>query len=219
MITRVDNVELGIGEYRPVLDEDFRRRYASGRDPWTDEPAMQAPVATLLGALPDGPQDVLDIGTGRGRDATALLGAGHRVTGVDLVAPPQWRGLREQWGDRVSMLEGSFLDLELGTRFMGVLDNGCLHHQHPDEHPVFLARMRDLLAPGGTAVVSTFTPDHEHEPSAMWLTSDGRLNYEFSLPDLARLAGGADLRLVDAVRVPRAMLGLAYLVVVLRREA
>ncbi|HEV7805077.1 MAG TPA: methyltransferase domain-containing protein [Solirubrobacteraceae bacterium] len=219
MITRVGNVELGIGDYRPVLDEDFRRRYASGRDPWTDEPAMKAPVATLLAALPAGPHAVLDVGAGRGRDVTALLDAGHRVTGVDLVATPEWPRLREQWGKQVSLLEGSFLDLELPTRFTGVLDNGCLHHQHPDEHPAFLARIRDLLEPGGTAVLSTFTPDHEHEPSALWLTSDGRLNYEFSLLDLSRLAAGAGLRLADAVRVPRELHGLQYLVVALRREA
>jgi SAM-dependent methyltransferase len=180
---------------------------------------MQAPVETLLGAMPATPGHVLDIGTGRGRDATALLSARHRVTGVDLVATPEWPRLRRTWGDRVTMIEGSFLDLELPTRFAGVLDNGCLHHQHPDEHPAYLARIREVLELSGTAVLSTFTPDHQDEPSALWLTPDGRINCEFSLPDLSRLAAGAGLRLDDAIRVPRESLGLQYLVVVLTREA
>lgn len=219
MITRCETVAVGVGDYRPVLDGDFRRRYASGRDPWTDEPAMQAPARTLIGALPAGAHELLDVGAGRGRDATVLLSAGHRVTGVDLVATPEWPRLELEWGDRVTMVEGSFLDLDLATRFAGVLDNGCMHHQHPDEHVAYLARIRDLLEPAGIAVLSTFTPDHDHEPSAMWLTSDGRVNCEFSLPDLSRLAAAAGLRVDDAIHVPRESLGLRYLVVVLRRGA
>jgi SAM-dependent methyltransferase len=219
MITRCDNVELDVDDYRAVLADDFRRRYASGRDPWTDEPAMRAPADTLLRALPAGSQRVLDVGTGRGRDASALLAAGHDVIGVDVAATMEWPALRRAWGDRLTLVEGSFMELELPTGLTGVLDNGCMHHQHPDEHAAYLARIRDLLGPDGIVVLSTFTPDLEREPSAMWLTADGRVNCEFSLPDLARLAATAGLRVDEAIRVPREPLGLQYLVVVLRRGA
>ncbi|EEH25624.1 1,6-didemethyltoxoflavin N1-methyltransferase, partial [Burkholderia pseudomallei] len=135
-------------EYAAVLRSDFVSSYHDGRDVWTDEAAMR-PASAILHAHLGRPADVLDAGAGRGRDTAYFLEQGHRVTAVDLVEPPEWAQLAQRWGERVHFVARPVSELDGEARFDGALDNGCLHHQHPDAYGAYLARIHALLRPDG----------------------------------------------------------------------
>jgi SAM-dependent methyltransferase len=61
----------------PSYDADVQRpeRFAADQETWSK---------IWNDALPAGPLDVLDVGTGSGQVAMVLAGLGHRVTGIDL---------------------------------------------------------------------------------------------------------------------------------------
>jgi SAM-dependent methyltransferase len=202
--------------YRQVLDTAFAARYRHGRDSWTEEPAMRR---VLDAVLPDLVADshVLDVGAGRGRDTVALLAAGHRVTAVDLVAVPEWDAIVRHWGERVRFHAGNVVDLDVHGEFDAVLDNGCLHHQHPDDYDRYLATLRRALRPGGLLAVSFFVLTADARTGVLHVEEDGRLAYEFTVPEAVTLIATAGFRVVGQRRVPRSRPDRAYLVVVARR--
>jgi len=217
MITRVSNLEVDANAYTRQLVDSFRERYQCGRDSWTEEPAMARVAEILLASLPPGPHRVLDVGTGRGRDVELFLRAGHQATGLDIVSVPEWQALRERWGTAVTLVESPFTAFRCDLPFTAVLDNGCFHHQHPSEYATYLAHMRDLMDPGALALFSVFTPDEETEPGAMFLTSEGRINREFSALQLVTLAEQAGFEAVSSHRLRRGDTPLHYLATLFRR--
>jgi SAM-dependent methyltransferase len=204
-------------KYAHTLRRAFAERYASGRDFWTREPAMRTPVEILCRALAGRPdQHVLDVGTGRGPDAVALLQAGHRVTGIDIVGgTPEWRVIRGRWGERVRLLETGLLDLPAEAAFDAALDNGCLHHQHPDGHPRYARHLVRLVRPGGLVAVSVFRS--ASDAGALYLLGERRLSREFTEPELVALFQDAGAAPVEARVLSRDLPGEAgYLVVTFR---
>ncbi|WBB67778.1 class I SAM-dependent methyltransferase [Micromonospora sp. WMMD812] len=139
----------------PSYDEYVQRpeRFAADQQAWS---------AIWERALPPGPLDVLDVGTGTGQAAMVLAGLGHRVTGIDLS-------------------EGM---LEQARRHAAALDNGPVIRHGDAVSPAFPAASFDavtsryvmwtlrepeiaaanwvrLLRPGGTVAVvdSTWFPN------------------------------------------------------------
>src|SRR5688572_29291316 len=97
-----------VDAYAAMMRASFERRYQDQGDSWTRDDAAQEAGRDLLSRLPaDVPCTVLDIGTGRGRDLELFLAAGHRATGIDIVAPDNWPALRETWGEAVELVETS----------------------------------------------------------------------------------------------------------------
>lgn len=203
--------------YTAALSSDFEKHYAGGRDVWTGEEAMREAPRLLMRAL--GPVDdahVLDIGTGHGLDARILLAAGHRVTGVDLVASPAWEEIGTRWPGRAQFTATELTELTEGD-FDAALDNGCLHHQHPAGYPRYLARVRELLRPGGVFTVSVF--ESADGPGRLFANSGNRLYQEFTPAELTALVTAHGFTEVDRHRVPRGTTGLHYLVASYRSTA
>jgi len=195
-------------EYAAVLHSDFVSSYRDGRDVWTDETAMRVASAILHAHL-GAPADILDAGAGRGRDTAYFLEHGHRVTAVDLVETPEWTQLAQRWGERVRFHTCPIIELEGSAGFDGVLDNGCLHHQHPDAYRTYLAHVHALLRPDGLFTISVFESDG---PGRLYENHAQRLYREFSESELSELLRTANFVPVDSQRVPRSRCGLHYLV-------
>jgi len=203
--------------YEELLDRSFRRSYDEGRDIWSDEPAMEVCVQRLLARLPQ-QGAALDVGAGRGRDAVALLGAGHRVDAVDLVATDDWAAIGDRWPGQVAFIAGDVLAVALGGPYDGILDNGCLHHQHPSAYGRYLAKLAAHAKPGATLVVSFFTPADGRCSGGLWQQHDGRLTQEFTEAEARTLLRGAGWQAVDCLAVPRASARYHYLVVTAERQ-
>ncbi|GGX87568.1 class I SAM-dependent methyltransferase [Streptomyces hiroshimensis] len=225
-VERTDAAPLDETRYAAVLHSDFRDHYAGGRDVWTDEEAMRQAPRLLMDALrarpgagagtgPGSPAHVLDIGTGHGRDAGLLLAAGHHVTGIDLVASPEWQTLAGRHPGRARFLATAALDLPGTEQYDAVLDNGCFHHQHPGTYGPYLRHVHELLRPGGLLTLSVF---HAADGRGGLYANEGsRLYREFTEDELTGLAAGHGFALVDTRRVPRAVGNLTYLVSTFRR--
>lgn len=126
--------------------ETFAQRVAAGED--VDGEARLADALAPRGAR------ILDIGSGMGRVSAALQARGHRV-----VATEPDPALREQSATTYPLLEVLPHEaLALETSEVGTFDlvvivgNVMIYLGEGTERPV-LQRVRDLLAPGGRALV------------------------------------------------------------------
>ncbi|MCF3100350.1 class I SAM-dependent methyltransferase [Streptomyces roseoverticillatus] len=204
--------------YREVLREAFVRRYEEGADSWSEEPAMRELVPLLCTELAAG-SSVIDIGAGRGRDAELLLAAGHRVTAVDLVRLPDWDAMARRYGAAVSFEVGNFADMAGDPVYDAAVDNGVLHHQDPADYARYLANVRRRLRPGGLLAVSLFTTAEGLAEGVLHRAEDGRLSRWFSEREAAELLAGAGFTVTAVRTVRRELPGLAYLLVLARRDA
>ncbi|SEK67385.1 class I SAM-dependent methyltransferase [Nonomuraea pusilla] len=103
----------------------------------------------ILDAVPAGARRALDVGCGEGTLARALRRAVPHVTGIDLHAPSVEQA-REHPGD-VHYVVGDFLTHPFEPASFDVVASvATLHHM---DAATGLARMRDLLRPGGVLAV------------------------------------------------------------------
>ncbi len=202
--------------YVPRMRSAYEDRYGRGRDSWTREEAMRAAAPILAEHLAGRPgARVLDVGAGRGRDSALLLERGFRVTGLDLVATAEWAELARRYGERVRFEATAFLSFAADAPFDGVLDNGCFHHQHPDDYATYLAKIVSLLAPEGVVTLSVFLCPQP--TGSLELAPDGGLYRYFAPPELHALCAGAGLALVGQTEVPRRIEDWVYYVATYRR--
>ncbi len=95
--------------------------------------------------------DVLEIGPGFGATTRVLLDALPRVTALE-IDPASTRLLREKYGDRAEIVEGSGAEMPFEDgRFSGVVCFTMLHHVPTDalQDRIFAEAFR-VLRPGGT---------------------------------------------------------------------
>lgn len=104
----------------------------------------------ILRAVPEGARHALDVGCGEGMLARALRRAVPQVTGIDLDAPSLDQA-RAHPGDGVDYVLGDFLTHPFEPASFDVIASvATLHHM---DAAAGLARMRDLLRPGGVLAV------------------------------------------------------------------
>src|SRR5579859_7727196 len=123
-------------------------RFRDGLDPFME---AQAQVAARLAArLPRGAR-VLDVGCGTGWLASSLLPFVGEAFGTDLSPGAIAEGRKRHPG--VKLLAGDFLTLDLQPPFDLVMSADSIAHMYDQEACV--ARIADLLRPGGTFLLMT----------------------------------------------------------------
>lgn len=135
------------------------------------------------------PLKILDVGAGTGRDAAWMAGAGHQVIAVE-PSEAMLRLARSLHADaRVHWRRGALpnLDAVAGNRFDIIVLSAVWMHVNPDERPVALARLRELIAPGGLIYV-TLRQGPPDRSRAMFETPAG---------EFERLAAEAGLAVED----------------------
>jgi SAM-dependent methyltransferase len=205
--------EAGDG-YRGALAASFRRVYDAGHDWWSEEPARRRIAPILLDEIAGGPADVLDAGTGRGKDASVILAAGHHVTGIDLVETTEWQALRERYPDTARFVAGDARELDRPAAYDAILDNGCLDHQQPHDYRRLLRAFHESLRPGGVLVESL--PLTTDPVGRLHRSDDGRHSRDFTYDEAVMLLTQVGFAVTRTERVPRRRPGAAYLVLVAR---
>lgn len=146
-------------DYYYEYDECYRTVYAEGAELWeTPDPndALVSFVDESESRL--GPR-VLDLGCGEGRDSVFLARRGFDVTGVDVsrAALDKARARAAAEGVDCTFLERDVILLEnVGAEpFDWAINMGCLHMlSEPEHRRRHLARVRDVLRPGGDFLVA-----------------------------------------------------------------
>ncbi|MNG11767.1 Methyltransferase domain protein [compost metagenome] len=90
--------------------------------------------------------------------------------------------MRKRWGERLELVNSALQDWQTadGRQFDAVLDNGCFHHQHPDEWDAYLAHMRSHVRKGGLIALNVFGVDSSN-PVPGWREMDNqRQGYFFT---------------------------------------
>lgn len=120
--------------------------------------APQTIHAAFLPHLPAKPGLALDIGAGSGRDAAWLAGMGHSVVAVEPSAGFIAEGEKRHGDKPIHWLRDGLPALESlrgqEGRFDTVLLSAVWMHLPPEQRPEAMARLKELLAPGGRILIS-----------------------------------------------------------------
>jgi demethylmenaquinone methyltransferase/2-methoxy-6-polyprenyl-1,4-benzoquinol methylase len=112
----------------------------------------------LVDRLPRDGGRVLDVATGTGLVAQALLARGFRVTGLDQ-SPEMLERARERFGDRVELVEGSADELPFADASFDHLTFTYLL-RYVDDPAATLAELARVVRPGGTVAMLEFGMPH-----------------------------------------------------------
>ncbi|MFE6780559.1 class I SAM-dependent methyltransferase [Streptomyces sp. NPDC057702] len=109
----------------------------------------------VLDLLPPAPARVVDIGAGTGRDAAALAALGYQVTAVEPVPELRQVAGRLRPGGRVRWVADALPELPLvDGGFDLALLSAVWMHLPPPARGRAMARLAEILAPGGLLVIS-----------------------------------------------------------------
>lgn len=143
-----------INTYKDVIQEAFTKHYTEGSDVWSmDDSLVDATKIAWKKAteqLARTDLRLLDIGCGNGRHVLSIPEA-QSYTGIDLYANERWDEFAAGAPFPVDFLQGDFVAWASAQelRYDLILDNGCFHHQHPDEHADYLRHIAGMLTEDG----------------------------------------------------------------------
>jgi SAM-dependent methyltransferase len=150
----------------------------------------------VLHLIPRAPSDVLDIGAGTGRDASALASMGHRVVAVEPTAEFRARAARLHPSPRVEWVNDHLPHLRhlsrRGDRFDVVMITAVWTHLDPEQRREAMATVVTLLRAGGLLALNL-----RHGPTP----PGGRRLFETLADETCDLAASHGLRTI--VRVDR----------------
>jgi SAM-dependent methyltransferase len=106
----------------------------------------------ILAEIPGGCDRALDVGCGEGMLVRQLASRIPRVLGIDQDAASIELARRQSPGEHVEFILGDFLAYPLPAASFGMIT--CVAALHHMDAATALARMRDLLAPGGVLVIN-----------------------------------------------------------------
>jgi len=201
------------GQYLGVLRDAFAKHYREESDEWTRDPAMRVFPALVQGylKLPESSR-VLDIGCGCGADVEYLSRLFSQVTGVDLFGHEDWIAISARRRN-AAFQAIPFLAFNADQTFDLALDNGCLHHQHPDEYIDYLGHIARLLVPEGFLALSTFRNDAQDT----FIDGNGRRHRYFRDHELHELLNAAGFEIMHEDDIYRIAKGDYYRLTYARR--
>lgn len=111
--------------------------------------------ASFLELIPSKPGQVLDVGSGVGRDSVVLATMGHKVTAVE--PEPVFRQAAKRLHDspRINWVDDALPSLaNVSGRFDFILISAVWHHLDDSERERSMSRLSDLLTDGATLALS-----------------------------------------------------------------
>jgi SAM-dependent methyltransferase len=201
------------------MDNDILAGYAAAATPELiaryeafDLAALYAPVLDLL---PGQPARAVDIGAGTGRDAAWFARRGHDVLAVEPVRELREAGMALHAADGVTWLDDRLPGLSMmpaNSSFDLVTLIGVWQHVEEDDRPVAMARLGEIVAPGGLLVMYL-----RHGPA-----SPARRVIPISDDDTIALAGKTGFSLLrraeaESLQAGNRAMGVRWTWVVLRR--
>ncbi len=116
---------------------------------------LYAPVKHFL---PKRPSDIIDIGAGTGRDAARFASQGHQVLAVEPAAGLREAGRKLHPSPRIEWLDCSLPSLSGVLKRDKIYDfiflSAVWHHLDEEERSVAMPKLKTLLAPQGTMIIS-----------------------------------------------------------------
>jgi SAM-dependent methyltransferase len=153
---------------------------------------------------PNAPRSILDIGCGQCELTAFFADRGAQALGVDLIENPLWAGLVATRQGRLAFQAGDCMQATFPEPFDVIVDSGCFHHQHRDVQPLYLDKIRALVAlDRGKPVLSLFETNREIEDDSIRVMRDGRFARTGSLDWVAPFLAEYGLTVRETLRVPR----------------
>lgn len=142
----------------------FETAYNTGSDIWTDK-LYHSKVFEYLALLPADSM-ILDLGSGRGRLAFAMVELGFRVIGLDYihnlgdVNNAEARAKNMQ--GKIKFIEGDVLDIAFADgSFDAVTDFALLQHMHREDWRKYSSEINRVLKSGGYILNVSLSKDTE----------------------------------------------------------
>lgn len=174
--------------YSQQLKDSFYESYVNGLDLWSLDNGLTDVAFMLAKHLNDSSShSILDIGTGTGRHCEIFASKGMNFTGIDLYSSENWVDFKVKYEELVRFEHSSFQDWEIDDKYTAVLDNGCFHHQEPDEYLLYLKKIYQMLQPSGVLMLGLYTPNDENEESRLNRMKSGKLRQFFNVNHISQL--------------------------------
>ena len=182
-------MNVSIEQYQQVLEKAFSKHYYEGSDVWSNDVEMRCFPALIQGVLKlDSDSTVLDIGCGAGADIEYFAGIFKMAMGIDIYYHNNWNHIHLAYPN-ARFFNHSFDSFETDIQFDIILDNGCFHHQHPDQRIPYLQKISSLLNQQGCYALSTF----KNETKSEFLDGNGLLHKYFKNEELHNIIADAGL--------------------------
>lgn len=142
-----------VERYKTVIKEAFTKHYEEGSDVWSNDASLvdatKIAFDTAFKRL-NRRLHLLDIGCGNGRHLMSLPNLAS-YTGIDLFHHENWESYYGTKPFEVKFIQDDFLAwaMRQTQKFDLIVDNGCFHHQHPDEHFDYLQQISECLQSDG----------------------------------------------------------------------
>ncbi len=191
--------------YLNKMRATFENRYEKGKDVWSQDAALRSNAGRILKWIkPKSGINVLDIGAGPALDAPAFLELGCKYTAIDLVKHPAWNLLKANYPHQFLSLDIAFQELtetQIQTYDL-IFENGCFHHQRPEDLSSFLNCTRELLKNNGHFSLCVYTPAAESDKGETKRFADGRFAHVWNIGQLIDLVSKSGFGLRFSERVP-----------------
>lgn len=199
-----------IQNYNNNLEVTYKKMYSEAKDVWTHEEEMRIAPKLLLSLLSaNRTHRILDIGCGAGIDTAFFASQGMESYGIDIVINKSWNDYQEQYNN-ANFAQQSIYDFHTqDILFDGILDNGCMHHHHPDTFKEYFNKIDQLLVKNGVLLISTFYTGVSEQN----LDNNGRIMRSFTSEELKTLVmnNSNTLDPLGYKVIPRSQSGKSYL--------